>query len=154
MAESSYEEITRQIDGLLCADAAPISVLANVVAVLHEGLGHMWTGIYFVHDGRLILGPFQGSAACMSIARGRGVCGTAWLERRTIVVPDVHLFPGHIACSALSRSEIVVPMIREDTVWGVIDIDSDRTDVFSQRDAAFLEDIVARISAKIGPTKI
>ena len=107
-----------------------------------EAFGFFWAGFYLVHDGELHLGPFQGSVACYRIKKGRGVCGTAWSEARTQVVPDVDQFPGHIACSSLSRSEIVVPIIVNGEVKGVLDIDSDQLSTFDETDRVYLEKVV------------
>lgn len=122
-----------------------VSTLANTSAALHDAFGFFWVGFYLVHDAEwLHLGPFQGPVACTRIRRGRGVCGTAWAEDRTIVVPDVEQFPGHIACSSLSRSEIVVPVHNKaGAVIAVLDIDSTRLDAFSEEDARDLETVVS-----------
>ena len=120
-----------------------IANMANMAAMLHETFGFWWTGFYRVINGELVLGPFQGPLACTRIAYGRGVCGTAWKEHRTLVVPDVEQFPGHIACSAASRSEIVVPVVRNGEVIAVLDIDSDRLGTFDNIDAVYLEQIVS-----------
>ena len=121
----------------------PIAKMANVAAVLHESFGFWWTGFYRVVGEELILGPFQGPVACMHIPFGRGVCGTAWKRNETVVVPDVEAFPGHIACSSASRSEIVVPVHGADgTVVAVLDIDSDRLGTFDEVDAKALGQIV------------
>ena len=117
-------------------------IIANMAAMLHETFGFWWTGFYRVIGNELVLGPFQGPLACTRIAYGRGVCGTAWKERRTVVVPDVEQFPGHIACSAASRSEIVVPVVRDGEITAVLDIDSVRLDTFDQTDAEFLNRMV------------
>ena len=119
-----------------------IANMANMAAMLHETFGFWWTGFYRVIGDELVLGPFQGPLACTRIAYGRGVCGTAWKERRTIVVPDVEQFPGHIACSAASRSEIVVPVFRDGEVVAVLDIDSAHLATFDQTDAAYLKKMV------------
>ena len=120
-----------------------ISALANTAAALHEAFGFFWVGFYLVHNEEwLHLGPFQGSVACTRIRHGRGVCGTAWAQGRTLIVPDVNAFPGHIACSSLSRSEIVVPLIREGKVIGVLDIDSDRLNDFDAEDQEGLEEML------------
>ena len=117
--------------------------MANVAAVLHESFGFWWTGFYRVAGNELILGPFQGPVACMHIPFGKGVCGTAWQRNGTVVVPDVEAFPGHIACSSASRSEIVVPVHRPDgAVIAVLDIDSDRLAAFDETDKEWLEKIV------------
>ena len=120
-----------------------VGQLANAAAMLHETMGWWWTGFYLVKDGSLQLGPFQGPIACYSINPGKGVCGTAWSEDRTIVVPDVEQFPGHIACSSLSRSEIVVPIHASDgQVTGVLDIDSKELATFDDVDAHWLQEVV------------
>ena len=119
-----------------------IANMANMAAMLHETFGFWWTGFYRVVGNELILGPFQGPLACTRIAYGRGVCGTAWKERRTLVVPDVEEFPGHIACSSASRSEIVVPVFQNGEVIAVLDIDSDRLATFDETDSAYLEKAV------------
>ena len=124
------------------SNADIIANMANMAAMLHETFGFWWTGFYRVIGNELVLGPFQGPLACTRIAYGRGVCGTAWKERRTVVVPDVEQFPGHIACSAASRSEIVVPVIRDGEITAVLDIDSVRLDTFDQTDAEFLNRMV------------
>lgn len=120
-----------------------VSVLANTAAALHEAFQFFWVGFYLVKDDQLILGPFQGSAACYRIRKGKGVCGTAWAEARTQIVPNVDLFPGHIACSSQSRSEIVVPIIANGQVKGVLDIDSDQLNSFDETDGHYLEQVAA-----------
>ena len=122
--------------------------MANVAACLWETFRFWWVGFYRVKEGMLILGPFQGPLACTRIRKGRGVCGTAWAEARTIVVPDVEQFPGHIACSSASRSEIVVPIMRDGEVVGVLDVDSERLNAFDETDALWLE----RVAALIAPS--
>ena len=137
-----YRLLTEQIRALIEGESDSIAVMANVCAAIHETMGFFWTGFYRVQGGELILGPFQGPVACMHIAFGRGVCGTAWKEQRTIVVPDVEQFPGHIACSSLSRSEIVVPVFSKDgTVVAVLDIDSKELATFDDIDRQYLETI-------------
>ena len=132
---------------MIAGEDDPISLMANTSAALHEAFGFFWIGFYLVHDDTwLHLGPFQGPVACTRIKRGRGVCGTAWAEERTVVVPDVDLFPGHIACSSASRSEIVVPMKDADGhVVGVLDIDSERINTFDDDDRQGLEAIIAAL---------
>ena len=121
----TYRLLAKQVESLIEGENNPTGQLANAAALLHETMGWWWTGFYLVKDDRLQLGPFQGPIACYSIKHGKGVCGTAWQDDRTIVVPDVEAFPGHIACSSLSRSEIVVPLHdSEGNVIGVLDIDS------------------------------
>lgn len=138
-----YRTLLPQIKSLIEGEEDLIANLANVSAALKETFGFFWVGFYLVKGNALVLGPFQGPVACTRIAKGRGVCGTAWAEAKTIVVPDVDAFPGHIACSSLSRSEIVVPLKREDgEVWGVLDIDSDDLGSFDETDARFLEEMI------------
>ena len=135
--------LERQIASLLEGETDPIAKMANVAAVLHETFGFWWTGFYRVAGGELLLGPFQGPVACMHIPFGKGVCGTAWARNESVVVPDVELFPGHIACSSASRSEIVVPVRGADgAVSAVLDIDSDRLATFDAVDQVWLERIV------------
>lgn len=141
--EARYQEFLPAYELLISDEHEEISVLANTAAALREAFGFFWVGFYLVKDDQLILGPFQGSAACYRIRHGRGVCGTAWAEARTQVVPDVDQFPGHIACSSLSRSEIVVPLLVEGQVKGVLDIDSDQLATFDETDRRYLEEVVA-----------
>ena len=137
-----YRLLTEQIRALIEGESDSIAVMANVCAAIHETMGFFWTGFYRVQGNELVLGPFQGPVACMHIAFGRGVCGTAWKEQRTIVVPDVEQFPGHIACSSLSRSEIVVPVFSKDgAVVAVLDIDSKELATFDDIDRQYLEAI-------------
>ena len=144
--EDNYRLLAQQVESLLEGEDNTTGQLANAAALIHEALGSWWTGFYLVKDEVLHLGPFQGPVACYSIKRGRGVCGTAWQENRTIVVPDVELFPGHIACSSLSRSEIVVPLRdQEGTVIGVLDIDSRDLAAFDDVDARGLEAVAQAI---------
>lgn len=146
--EKKYLEFIRQFKGLIEGENEEISVLANTCAALREAFGFFWIGFYLVRNEQLILGPFQGSVACYRIAKGRGVCGTAWATAQTQVVPDVEAFPGHIACSSESRSEIVVPLITNRKVHAVLDIDSNELATFDQVDKKYLEEI-ARILSKI-----
>ena len=151
--EAQYDLLNRQLAALLEGETDPIAKMANLAAVLHESFGFWWTGFYRVashrhsgldpESGELILGPFQGPVACMHIPFGKGVCGTAWARNETVVVPDVEAFPGHIACSSASRSEIVVPVHAPDgTVTAVLDIDSDKLATFDDIDKVWLEKIV------------
>lgn len=141
--QEQYEELIPQLEASLSVHDYSISTLANVAAALKSVFGFFWVGFYLVDDDRMYLGPFQGDAACTFIGYGKGVCGTAWMMRKTMVVPDVEDFPGHIACSSLSRSEIVVPMFGSDgSVIGVLDIDSDKLADFDEIDAKYLEIIV------------
>ncbi|MBR2959353.1 MAG: GAF domain-containing protein [Bacteroidales bacterium] len=138
--EKKYEALLAQVESLCEGEKDAIAKMANVAALLHQEFGFWWTGFYRVVDGELILGPFQGPLACMHIGYGRGVCGTAWKERRTVVVPDVEEFPGHIACSSESRSEIVVPVFDGgNNVVAVLDIDSRELGTFDEVDARWLE---------------
>ena len=140
--EEKYKLLTAQIGNLIEGESDSVAVMANVCAAIHETMRFWWTGFYRVQNGELVLGPFQGPVACMHIGLGRGVCGTAWKERRTIVVPDVEQFPGHIACSSLSRSEIVVPIFSKGgEVVAVLDIDSKELATFDDMDSQYLEAI-------------
>ena len=146
-----YRLLTEQIRALIEGEKDSIAVMANVCAVIHETMGFFWTGFYRVKDGELLLGPFQGPIACMHIGYGRGVCGTAWKQRQTIVVPDVEQFPGHIACSSLARSEIVVPVLSKDgEVLAVLDIDSKELSNFDDTDRHYLEGICQLIAPLMG----
>ena len=137
-----YDELTAQLDALMEGESEEMSVLANVSAALAERFPWFWTGFYLAREGELRLGPFQGTVACMHIAHGRGVCGTAFERRQSIVVPDVEQFPGHIACSSLSRSEIVVPIFNgKGEPVGVLDIDSTSLAAFDDVDRQNLERI-------------
>ena len=141
-----YRLLTKQISALIEGETDSVAVMANVCAAIHEMMGFFWTGFYRVKNGELVLGPFQGPVACMHIGFGRGVCGTAWKQRETIVVPDVEQFPGHIACSSLSRSEIVVPVFSKDgEVQAVLDIDSKELSTFDDTDRQYLEEICRSI---------
>lgn len=138
--EEQYRSLLPQIKALLEGEEDVIANLANTAAVLKEAFGFFWVGFYLVKQGELVLGPFQGPVACTRIRKGRGVCGTAWQEAATQLVPDVDAYPGHIACSSLSRSEIVVPLQKEgDEVWGVLDIDSEQLNSFDEIDQKYLE---------------
>ncbi|WP_073209707.1 GAF domain-containing protein [Xylanibacter ruminicola] len=138
-----YKLLCEQIKSLTQGETDEVAKMANIAAVIHEAMGFWWTGFYRVKNGELILGPFQGPVACMHIPFGKGVCGTAWKQGETIVVPDVELFPGHIACSSESRSEIVVPVWNADgEISAVLDIDSRELATFDDVDKQFLEDIV------------
>ena len=119
-----------------------IANLANIAAGLKEQFNWFWVGFYLVKDEELVLGPFQGPVACTRIQKGRGVCGTSWAQAKTFIVEDVDAFPGHIACSSLSKSEIVVPLIKKDVVWGVLDVDSDTLAAFDEQDKLWLEKII------------
>jgi GAF domain-containing protein len=139
--EEKYQALIPQIRSLLSGEPDEIANMANVAAIIHHEFGFWWTGFYRVLDEMLVLGPFQGPIACTRIARGRGVCGTAWNEDRSVVVPDVEEFPGHIACSSESRSEIVVPCRRDGVIYAVLDIDSRELNTFDETDRKYLEEM-------------
>lgn len=145
--EEQYESLIPQILGLLEGETDLIANLANVSAALKEQFGWLWVGFYLVKNEVLVLGPFQGPVACTRIHKGRGVCGTSWAENKTVIVPDVERFPGHIACSSLSRSEIVVPLIRKNAFVGLLDVDSEHLDTFDETDGTYLEKIINLIPA-------
>lgn len=153
----NYQLLVEQIRSLIEGERDAVAVMANVAAAIHEAMGFWWTGFYRVmpkagsDDKELVLGPFQGPVACMHIPFGKGVCGTAWERQQTIVVPDVELFPGHIACSSLSRSEIVVPVIAASgEVVAVLDIDSRELSTFDNTDSQYLETICSYIAPLLG----
>ena len=152
--EEKYQALLPQIRSLLSGEADTIARMSNLAAMLHQEMGFWWTGFYRVRDNELILGPFQGPVACTRIALGRGVCGTAWKEARTIVVPDVDLFPGHIACSSESRSEIVVPLWQHGKIVAVLDIDSREKGTFDAVDQRWLEQIAALVVTPDEPSVI
>lgn len=137
-----YQELYKQLQSLLSGEDDQIANMANMAALIHETFGFWWSGFYIVKDEQLVLGPFQGPIACTRIPYGKGVCGTAWQRQETIVVPDVEEFPGHIACSSLSRSEIVVPIFRDTSVYAVLDIDSKELATFDDIDKEWLEKTV------------
>lgn len=134
-----YKTFLIQYAALIEGENDLISIMSNTAAALKEAFDFFWVGFYIVKEEQLVVGPFQGSVACYRIKKGRGVCGTAWAEAKTIVVPDVNLFPGHIACSSLSRSEIVVPLFKGQEIIGVLDIDSDKLANFDEIDRINLE---------------
>src|SRR4051812_13457330 len=141
-----YKGLVPQLEGLLSGEDDLIANLGNVCAALKEQFRWLWVGFYIVKQDELVLGPFQGPVACTRIKKGRGVCGTSWQESKTLIVPDVEKFPGHIACSSLSKSEIVVPVIRNNEVVAVLDVDSGEYDLFDETDQQYLEKIVALIN--------
>ena len=148
-----YSEIAPQIEVLTAGEADLTANLANVAAVLKEAFGFFWVGFYLTKDGQLVLGPFQGPVACTRIDFGQGVCGHAYTTRETVIVPNVDEFPGHIACSSAAKSEIVLPIFAEDgKVLGVLDIDSDKLNDFSQIDANGLAEIVRLIENSVRST--
>jgi GAF domain-containing protein len=143
--EEQYSSVIPQIKALLEGEPDLIANLANTVAALKEQFGWLWVGFYLVKEDELVLGPFQGPVACTRIRKGRGVCGASWERSVTLIVPDVEKFPGHIACNSLSKSEIVVPVIRNKEVMGVLDVDGDELNMFDSTDQRFLEEIVSSI---------
>lgn len=138
-----YSFLYSQIRSLLESESDLIANMANVSSMIHQTFGFWWTGFYIVKDGQLVLGPFQGPVACTRINYGKGVCGTSWERKQTVIVADVDLFPGHIACSSLSRSEIVVPVLRGKDVYAVLDIDSKELSTFDETDKEWLEKITS-----------
>ena len=140
--QERYEALVPQIAAVVEGESDLIANMANVASMLHETFGFWWTGFYRVDGEELVLGPFQGPMACTRIRKGRGVCGTAWAKAETQVVPDVELFPGHIACSSASRSEIVVPVWQGEEIIAVLDIDSTQLATFDEIDKRYLEQIV------------
>jgi GAF domain-containing protein len=147
--EQQYNALVPQIKGLLEGETDLVANLANVAAALKEQFGWFWVGFYLVKGDELVLGPFQGPVACTRIRKGRGVCGNSWEERKTLIVPDVEKFPGHIACSSFSKSEIVVPVIRNNEVVAVLDVDSDQYDQFDTTDQQYLEEILNLVSFEL-----
>ena len=144
--EEQYLSLLPQVRSLIEGEVDLVANLANVAAALKEAFDFFWVGFYLVKQDQLVLGPFQGPVACTRIRKGKGVCGTAWQEGATLLVPDVEVFPGHIACSSLSRSEIVVPLIKDGEVWGVLDIDSDLLNFFDETDRKYLEEMCGYLS--------
>ena len=143
--EDQYQSLVPQIKGLLEGENDLVANLANTIAALKEQFGWLWVGFYVVKNDQLVLAPFQGPVACTRIRKGKGVCGSSWAEAKTLIVPDVEKFPGHIACSSLSKSEIVVPVIRNGQVVAVLDVDSEDLAQFDTTDQYYLEQIVELI---------
>ncbi len=146
-----YRHLLPQLEALTEGEPDLIANLANVAAALKATFDFFWVGFYLVKENQLVLGPFQGPIACTRIAAGKGVCGTSWQERRTIVVPDVDAFPGHIACNSAARSEIVVPIFRDNQVCLVLDVDSDQPDDFDDTDQQYLEAICRLLESRMRP---
>ncbi|HMK17543.1 MAG TPA: GAF domain-containing protein [Chitinophagaceae bacterium] len=144
--DEQYASLLPQIKGLLEGEPDLIANLANITGALKEQFNWLWVGFYLVKNDELVLGPFQGPVACTRIKKGKGVCGTSWAKAQTLIVPDVEKFPGHIACSSLSRSEIVVPIIHNNKVVGVLDVDSIEPDQFDNIDQDYLEQIIELIN--------
>ena len=147
--KEKYETLLPQIEGLLSNEPDLVANLANVSSALKFGMGFFWVGFYLVKDDELVLGPFQGPIACTRIKKGKGVCGTAWEKGKTILVPDVEQFPGHIACSSDSRSEIVLPGFKNEEVQLVLDVDSDQVNDFDTTDQVYLEKIMKLVESKL-----
>jgi L-methionine (R)-S-oxide reductase len=143
--EAQYEALLPQVKALIDGEPDLVANLANISAALKEQFGWLWIGFYLVKKDELVLGPFQGPVACTRIKKGRGVCGSSWANAATLIVPDVEKFPGHIACSSLSRSEIVVPVIRNNDVLAVLDADSELPDYFDKTDQQYLEEMLSWI---------
>lgn len=144
--EEQYQSLIPQIEALLYGEPDLVANLANICAALKEQFKWFWVGFYLVKNEELVLGPFQGPVACTRISKGKGVCGTVWQEGRTLIVPDVDEFPGHIACSSASRSEIVLPLFYNNEVVGVLDVDSEHLAHFDDIDAKYLEKVIALIN--------
>lgn len=140
-----YTSLIPQISALVSGEEDVVANMANVAAALKETFGFWWVGFYVVKNDELVLGPFQGPIACTRIQKGKGVCGTSWEKKATMLVPDVDAFPGHIACSSASKSEIVVPLIRDNNVTGVLDIDSEHLNDFDETDQKYLEQLCEQI---------
>ena len=145
--EEQYRSLIPQIAALIEGEPDQIANLANVAAALKEQFGWFWVGFYLVKNEMLVLGPFQGTVACTRIQKGKGVCGTSWLQEETLIVPDVEEFPGHIACAAASRSEIVLPLFKAGEVIGVLDVDSEHLAHFDEVDAKYLKEIISFLDA-------
>ena len=143
--EEQYKALIPQIKALITGEPDLIANLANITGALKQQFGWLWTGFYIVKQDELVLGPFQGPVACTRIRKGRGVCGSSWEKATTLIVPDVEKFPGHIACSSLSKSEIVVPVIRNNQVVAILDVDSEQLNAFDHTDQIYLEEIVKSI---------
>jgi len=144
--KEQYTSLIPQIEALLYGETDLVANLANVAAALKEQFKWFWVGFYLVKTNELVLGPFQGPVACTRIAKGKGVCGSSWEQAKTLIVPDVDAFPGHIACAAASRSEIVLPLFRNNEVVGVLDVDSEHLAQFDETDAHYLEQVVRLIN--------
>ncbi len=147
--EEQYQTLLPQIDALIAGERDLIANMANLSAALKAQFNFFWVGFYLVKKDELVLGPFQGSLACTRIAKGKGVCGKAWEQHETLIVPDVNAFPGHIACSSQSNSEIVIPLIKEGSVIGVLDVDSEYLDYFDAIDTYYLQEIAALLTRSI-----
>lgn len=145
--EEQYRSLIPQIAALIQGEPDQVANLANIAAALKEQFGWFWVGFYLVKNEVLVLGPFQGPVACTRIQKGKGVCGASWLQKDTLIVPDVEAFPGHIACAAASRSEIVLPLFKDGEVTGVLDVDSEHLAHFDEVDAKYLKEIISLLDA-------
>ena len=144
-----YAELQPQLEALIGSETDPVANMANFCAALKAAFGWFWIGFYIVRNNELVLGPFQGPIACTRIAFGKGVCGSAWAEQKSMLVPDVAAFPGHIACSELSQSELVVPIFKDQKVWGVLDIDSSNLADFDEIDQVEIEKLMTWFAGRI-----
>jgi L-methionine (R)-S-oxide reductase len=142
-----YESLLPQIKALVQGESNVIANLANIIAALKQAMGFLWVGVYFVENDQLVLGPFQGPVACTRIGFGKGVCGAAWKEQKILIVDDVDAFPGHIACSSLSKSEIVLPAFKNGKVWLVLDVDSEKIADFDQTDKKYLSEVIKNMES-------
>ncbi|PPL03868.1 GAF domain-containing protein [Parapedobacter indicus] len=147
--EEQYQALLPQIDALIAGERDLIANMANLSAVLKAQFDFFWVGFYLVRKDELVLGPFQGPLACTRIGKGKGVCGRAWEQQEILVVPDVNAFPGHIACSSQSNSELVIPLMKEGAVIGVLDVDSEYLDYFDEVDVRYLQRIAERLTGCI-----
>lgn len=147
--QEKYEQVLPQIKAVIEGENDTVANMANVAAILHGTFGFWWTGFYLVKENELVLAPFQGPVACTRIQKGRGVCGTAWEQKKTIIVENVHKFAGHIACSSESNSEIVVPIMKKEEVKGVIDIDSREFGTFDENDKLYLERVAGLLAISL-----
>ena len=147
--EEKYSVLSDALSSLISDETDIIAILSNVSAAIQETFNFLWVGFYLVKDKELVLGPFQGPVACFRIKFGQGVCGTSWKNNKSIIVPDVDKFPGHIACSSRSKSEIVIPIMKKNTVFGVLDVDSEEYSTFSEVDEKYLKEIIKIIEKKL-----
>jgi len=147
--EERYIELCNQIESLISEEKDILAILSNITAAIQDTYNFLWVGFYLVKSNELVLGPFQGPVACFRIGFGKGVCGTSWKENKTLIVKDVNKFPGHIACSSMSKSEIVVPVRKKHEVYGVLDIDSIEYNAFDKTDKKYLKKIIAMIENKL-----
>ncbi|UII34316.1 GAF domain-containing protein [Fulvivirga ulvae] len=147
--QEKYKSLLPQIEGLISVESDLVANLSNIAAALRYGMGFFWVGFYIVKNDELVLGPFQGPIACTRIRKGKGVCGTAWEKAETVLVPNVDEFPGHIACSSDSKSEIVLPAFKDNEVVLILDVDSDKLNDFDETDKVYLEKLMKLIEAKL-----